>query len=63
VGLSKNNIPPNLGSVQGERLFARDPDRLDLVQLPGEKGIRTWDASIEELREIREQAEKGGNAE
>lgn len=57
VGLSKNNIPPNLGSIQGERLFVRDPDRLDLIQLPGEEGIRTWDASIEELREIKEKAE------
>ncbi len=53
VGLSKNNIPPNLGSIQGERVFVRDPDRLDLLQLPGEEGIRTWDASVEELRNIR----------
>ena len=57
VGLSKNNIPPNLGSIQGERLFVRDPDRLDLIQLPGEEGVRTWDASADELREIREKAE------
>ncbi len=54
VGLSKNNIPPNLGSIQGERLFVRDPDRLDLVQLPAPEGVRTWDASADELREIRE---------
>jgi hypothetical protein len=58
VGLSKNNIPPNLGSIQGERLFVRDPDRLDLVQLPGKEGIRLWDVSAEELREIREEAER-----
>lgn len=58
VGLSKNNIPPNLGSVQGERLFVRDPDRLDLIQLPGAEGVRTWDASVEELREIRKNMEK-----
>lgn len=58
VGLSKNNIPPNLGSIQGERLFVRDPDRLDLVQLPGKEGIRRWDVSAEELREIREEAER-----
>jgi hypothetical protein len=57
VGLSKNNIPPNLGSIQGERLFVRDPDRLDLLQLPGEEGIRTWDASADELREIRNKIE------
>lgn len=57
VGLSKNNIPPNLGSIQGERLFVRDPDKLDLIQLPGDEGIRTWDASIDELREIREKTE------
>ena len=62
VGLSKNNIPPNLGSIQGERLFVRDPDRLDLIQLPGDEGIRTWDASLEELREIKAKAEKGSGA-
>ena len=58
VGLSKNNIPPNLGSIQGERLFVRDPDRLDLVQLPGDKGIRLFDATAEELREIRDKIKK-----
>lgn len=58
VGLSKNNIPPNLGSIQGERLFIRDPDKLDLIQLPGEEGVRLWDATADELREIREKAEK-----
>lgn len=58
VGLSKNNIPPNLGSIQGERLFVRDPDRLDLVQLPGKEGIRLWDVTADELREIREQLEQ-----
>jgi hypothetical protein len=58
VGLSKNNIPPNLGSIQGERLFVRDPDRLDLVLLPGKEGVRLWDVSAEELREIREEAER-----
>lgn len=58
VGLSKNNIPPNLGSIQGERLFVRDPDRLDLVQLPGDEGVRTFEATADELREIREKAEK-----
>ncbi len=59
VGLSKNNIPPNLGSIQGERLFVRDPDKLDLVMLPGKEGTRLWDVSADELREIRENAEKG----
>ncbi len=63
VGLSKNNIPPNLGSIQGERLFVRDPDRLDLVQLPGKDGVRTWDASADELREIREKVENQANSE
>ena len=57
IGLSKNNIPPNLGSIQGERLFVRDPDRLDLVQLPAPEGVRTWEASADELREIRETIE------
>ena len=57
VGLSKNNIPPNLGSIRGERVFVRDPDKLDLVWMPGPQGVRTFDVSADELREIREKAE------
>lgn len=40
AGLAKNNIPPQLGMVQGERVYARDADKLELVQLPGEQGVR-----------------------
>jgi hypothetical protein len=57
VGLSKNNIPPNLGTIQGERLFVRDPGGLDLVLIPGEKGIRTWTVSNEELEQIKNEAQ------
>lgn len=49
AGLAKNNIPPQMGMVQGERLYARDADRLELVQLPGDKGVRMEDATIEEV--------------
>ena len=56
VGLSKNNIPPNLGSVRGERVFVRDPDRLDLMWLPGPEGVRSFEVSNDELRELRERA-------
>lgn len=47
AGLAKNNIPPQLGMIQGERVFARVPDKLELVQLPGEQGMRL-DATLSE---------------
>lgn len=54
AGLSKNNIPPQLGMVQGERVFARDPERLELVQLPGEEGMRLDKTlSEEEVAELK----------
>jgi len=56
AGLAKNNIPPNMGMVADERVFARDPEKLQLVWLPGEKGIRRVDPTPEELEQI--QAEK-----
>ncbi len=56
VGLSKNNIPPNMGMVQGERVFARDPKSLSLVWLPGEKGVRSDTLTEEELEELINQA-------
>lgn len=58
AGLSKNNIPPQLGMVQGERIFARDADHLELVQLPGEAGSRIAANVTEEmLEQIRAAAE------
>jgi hypothetical protein len=56
AGLAKNNIPPNLGMIQGERVFARDPKRLSLVWLPGEEGVRNAPLSEEELEEIANRA-------
>lgn len=59
AGLSKNNIPPQLGMVQGERVFARDPERLELVQLPGEQGMRLDETlTEEELEEMKAKEEK-----
>lgn len=57
VGLAKNNIPPQLGMVEGERLFARDPERIDLIQLPGSKGVRSYDLSDEELEQLKQETE------
>lgn len=51
AGLSKNNIPPQLGMAQGERVFARDADHLELVQLPGEAGERIAANITEEMLE------------
>ncbi len=40
VGLAKCNIPPSLGMVTDERVFAHNPKTLDLTQLPGKEGVR-----------------------
>lgn len=40
VGLGKCNIPPSLGMVIEERVFAHNPKTLDLTQLPGKDGVR-----------------------
>jgi len=57
VGLAKNNIPPNLGMLQGERVFVRDPKTLQLLWLPGEKGVKNDTLSEAELAQLREEAE------
>lgn len=44
AGLSKNNIPPQLGMVQGERVYRRDGDRLEQVLI----GARGMDAVLED---------------
>lgn len=56
AGLAKNNIPPNMGMVIEERVFARDPKSLSLVWLPGKAGIRNAPLTEEELEEIERQA-------
>ncbi len=40
VGLGKCNIPPSLGMVIEERVFAHNPKNLSLTQLPGPEGVR-----------------------
>jgi hypothetical protein len=60
AGLAKNNIPPNFGMVQEERVFARDPKKLTLVWLPGAAGIRNAALSQEELEQLAEEAQKQG---
>ena len=52
VGLAKNNIPPNLGMVQEERVFIRNPKNLQLIWLPGPEGVRGVPPSEDELQEI-----------
>lgn len=44
AGLSKNNIPPQLGMIQGERLYTRNAEKLELVLVPGPAGIRDINA-------------------
>lgn len=60
AGLAKNNIPPNLGMVMEERVFARDPKRLSLIWLPGHEGVRNANLSPEELEKLAEEARKEG---
>lgn len=57
VGLAKCNIPPNLGMVTTERVFARDPKTLELFQLPGEAGVKSEFMNEEELAQLKEAAE------
>ncbi len=54
VGLAKNNIPPNLGMVTEDRVFARNPENLQLVWLPGEAGVRRKTLTPEELEALQE---------
>lgn len=60
VGLAKNNIPPNLGMMIEERVFARDPHTLSLVWLPGSKGVRNATLTQEELQRLHTQSHKEG---
>jgi hypothetical protein len=60
AGLAKNNIPPNLGMVSEERVFARDPKRLQLVWLPGQEGIRSANLSPDEIEKLAEEAKEEG---
>jgi len=62
AGLAKNNIPPNMGMVMEERVFARDPKHLSLVWLAGKDGVRNAPLSEEELEEIERKARDGGNS-
>lgn len=49
VGLAKNNIPPSLGMITGERLFVRNPKTLKLMWVPGEEGTRRDTLTQDEL--------------
>lgn len=53
AGLAKNNIPPQMGMAQGERLFVRDAKRLELVQVPGPAGTRHANLSEEEIEALK----------
>lgn len=55
AGLAKNNIPPSLGMVQGERVFVRDPKSLQLLWMPGEKGIRRDTLTEEQLEQLKQE--------
>ncbi len=54
VGLSKCNIPPNLGMVMDERVFTRNPDTLELMWLPGDAGVRRDYMTEEELDQLQQ---------
>ncbi len=60
AGLAKNNIPPNLGMVNEERVFARDPKHLQLIWLPGHEGVRNAALSEDELEKIEQEAREEG---
>jgi hypothetical protein len=58
VGLAKCNVPPNLGMITDEMVFVRDPQLLQLVQMPGEKGWKRTTVSAEELAAIRAEVDE-----
>jgi len=60
AGLAKNSIPPSIGMVTEERVFARDAKRLSLVWLPGHEGVRNANLSEEELQKIAEESKQAG---
>lgn len=60
AGLAKNNIPPQLGMVTEERVFARDAKTLGLVWLPGEEGVRNANLASGEIKKIAEKSKKEG---
>jgi len=53
VGVAKSSIPPDLGILQGERVFVRDLENLSLIWLPGDKGVRSFNVSADELEAIK----------
>jgi hypothetical protein len=53
VGLAKNNIPPQMGMVSGERVFVRDGKHLDLMLVPGAEGIRGENLTEEEIEALK----------
>ena len=55
AGLAKNNIPPQLGMITGERLFGRDGKRLELVPIPGPEGRRGETMTDEQLEALKNQ--------
>jgi len=61
AGLAKNNIPPNMGMVMEERVFARNAKDLSLIWLAGEAGVRNAPLSEEELEEIAGKARDGAS--
>lgn len=63
LGLAKNNIPPNLGMIQEERVFYRNPKNLTLMWVPGEAGVRRDGPTQEELDRIEIEAMKAAVAE
>lgn len=58
VGLAKCNVPPNLGMITDEMVFVRDPQLLQLIQMPGEKGWKRTSVSPEELAAIKAEVEE-----
>ncbi len=60
AGLAKNNIPPNLGMVTEERVFARDPKKLQLIWLPGHEGVRNAELTPDELAKLAQEAKEEG---
>jgi hypothetical protein len=53
AGLAKNNIPPQMGMVSGERVFVRDSKHIELVPVPGPEGIRGENLTDDQIEAIK----------
>ena len=61
IGCIKNDIPVQMGMVQGERVFNRNAEKLELEWVYGIEGVRSDLLTEEELHKIMRRPEEDGS--